>query len=212
MTGSECTTKFQNMVDDQLDGDFMYQLLNDAKDDVESDRVWEVLKYLDSSQTATVGDTISTTHALPTRFSLPIKLIVGQDYDPYTLINFEDQRDLRDTSRAYIIDSANSTYALTGVVGATGTIYFFHTKYSPDITANTSWVFPSRFHSILPLKMAQMYYAADAGEKSRAWDDRWKMYYDQAMSQMAQWDAQLKMRAKRSNLNRGGVEPRVAFY
>lgn len=212
MTGAETITKFINMVDDVIDSDFAYQLLNDAKDLIEGERIWEQLKAVDSSQTATQGETQSTTHALPTRFALPIKLMVGDDYQPYDLINFEDQRNYRDNSRGFFIDQANGTYALTGTVGKTATIYLYHTKYSADITSGTSWAFPSRFHTLLPYKMAQIYYAADAGEKSRSWDDRWALYYDTAFKAMEMWDAQLKMRAKSIKQYTFGPDPRVAFY
>lgn len=212
MTGDEVIEKFHNYVDDELDPDLELQLVNDAKDEIEAERVWEMLKALDSTQTVTAGQTQSTTRALPTRFALPIALYVGDDYEPYTLINFEDQLHHRSNGRAYFIDMANNTYALTGTVGKTATINFFHTKYSADITNNTSWTFPERFHGLLPIKMAKLYYAIDGGEKSRAWDDRWDAEYATKYNTLMLWDAQLKMRAKKLRIRHGGPSPLVAFY
>jgi hypothetical protein len=36
---------------------------------------------------------------------------------------------------------------------------------------DVSFVWPERFHRLIPLKMAELYYAIDAGEKSRACPD-----------------------------------------
>jgi len=212
MTGSQIITKFRNLVNDQLEGDFEYQLLNDAKNEIEQLATWEVLKYMDSSQTATQGQTSSTTHALPSNFNAPIALYVGSDYQPYTLVAFEDQRLYRDFTRGWFINSASSTYSLTGTVGATNTIYLLHTKYSDDIAAGTTWAaFPARFHDILALHMARMYYTANSGEKARSWDDRLEKYYTGTLNQMRMWDFNLKNRAK-NQLTPMGTNPRVAFY
>jgi len=216
MTGLEYITKFQNMVDDVLDTDFMYQLLNDAKNEVEAEQGWECLKYCDDSQYANQGDTIAVTHPLPANFISPLSLFVGLDYTPYSIISFEDVRRFRDVTRFFVIDYAQNTFALTGVAGQAGTIYLNYFKFSDDITDSTTWsAFPARFNDILTLKMAQLYYSANAGEKSRAWDDRWKAYYESTMNAMKKWDFNLKMRAKQSpysNWQHGNPDPRVAFY
>lgn len=201
MTGQELITKFIEMVDDELSNDLMLQLVNDAKDDIESSQIWEKLKAEDSSHVETTASI-----ALPTRFALPIKLYVGTDYDPYTLIPMEDSRMHRDDSRAFYLDLANDVYYLTGNRTSSNTIYFFHTKYSEDIALGTSWVFPERFHNLIPLKMAQLYYAIDAGDKNRSWDDRWTNYFEQGLNQMQTWNDQLKMRA-----NRGRYRPQSGY-
>ena len=192
MTGQEVITKFTEMVDDELSDDLMLQLLNDAKDEIESLQIWEQLKAVDSSRTETTASI-----ALPTRFALPIKLYVGTETDPYTNVPMEDARFYQNDSRAFYIDLANSVYYLLGTRASSNTIYFYHTKYSADIALATSWAFPSRFHSILPLKMAQLYYAIDAGDKARAWDDRWTKYYNEKLDQMTAWNDLLKARANR---------------
>jgi len=193
MTAQEMITKFQTMVDDSIDSDLALQLVNDAKNEVEGSQIWEQLKALDSSQTET-----ASAITLPTRFALPIKLTTGTTYDPYTLIAFEDQRQWRDVPYAFYIDYANGVYYLTGNPTSTDTIYFFHTKYSSDLGLNDSWTFPTRFHQLIPLKMAQLYYAVDAGEKGRSWDDRWALQYNLILQQAQAWDNMLKVRAKRT--------------
>ena len=217
LVGSQIITKFRNYVNDSLEGDFEYQLLNDAKNEIEQLAMWEVLKYMDSSQTVTAGDTSSTTHALPSNFNSPLSLFVGTEYQPYTLVSFEDQRIWRDYTRGWFINAAGSTYALTGTAGATNTIYLLHTKFSDDIAAATSWsAFPARFHDIIPLYMARMYYTANSGEKGRSWDDRLEKYYMDTLNQMKMWDFNLKNRAKQWSFPMGYAgshgNPMVAFY
>lgn len=209
MTGSEMVTKLQNMVDDVIDTDYAYQLLNDAKDDIESSHLWEQLKALDSAQTET-----QSSIALPSSFANPIKLYIGTEHSPYTLVPFEDSRLYRDYQRAYYIDFPNSAYYLTGTRNTSNPIYFFYIKYSPEVTSGTSWVFPERFHNIIPYKMAQIYYASNAGEKARAWDDRWKAYYDEALTAMQAWDDQLKLRANRGvqALRRGDLPKGIVQF
>jgi len=198
LTGAECITKFINMVDDELDTDYMYQLLNDAKDEVESLQVWEYLKK-EYTFTRSSGDTVDTTYALPTptggTFYIPISM-----YDPsyveYNLIPLEQRMLWQNSTLAYYVDYSAGYIHFTGVAGATVTMHLFYQMYSDDISSGTSWSFPSKFHSILPLKMAQMYYASDGGEKSSSWDDRWGVYYEQKLNQMQLWDSQLKLKAR----------------
>lgn len=192
MTTTQMITKFQNLVDDTIDSQLALQILNDAKNEIEGEHIWEVLKSVDTSKTVSTSEI-----DLPDRFALPIKLSVGEEYFPYTLIAFEDQREFRDQPYSYYIDFANLKYKLLSVTANGDTIYFFHTKYTDDLTDGQTWSFPTRFHDIIPIKMAMMYYSIDAGEKSRAWDDRWSSYYTKRLGDMKTWDAQLKMRANR---------------
>ena len=137
------------------------------------------------------------------------------DRTPYSLINFEDQYLYQDTSRYFFIDFASSTFAFTGTIGAADTVVLFYQEYSTDATSGTlnsySWGFPDRFHDIIPYKMAELYYAIDAGEKARAWDDRWSNYYTIRVNQMQLWDAKLKMQAKMSSFYDSNSNPLVAF-
>jgi hypothetical protein len=199
------------MVDDILDQDFELQLLNDAKNQIEADYTWEILKKLNSSHTAVQGTTQSTTYPLPADMAFPIKVQMLTDRTPYMQINYEDQYMFVDVSRYWFMDYANNVFAFTGTIGMTDTILFFYQRYTDDIELNTSWVFPERFHKILPYKMAEIYYAIDAGEKGRAWDDRWSLYYNYALQQMQLWDAKLKEQAKVQNYVDSASNPLVAY-
>ena len=189
MLGSEIIAKFINMVEDELDTTFMYQLLNDAKDEVESMREWELLK-----DEMTIS---ATTTTLPTNFMFDVALL-NSTYN-YTKIKKQD-RHYTDLSYAYYLDMLNNNIVVPNY--SVEDLYFFYIVSSSDISESTEWAFPSRFHTILAYKMAQMYYAADAGEKARAWDDRWDKYYEDKLAQMELWDDKLKARNGRT-LNQG---------
>lgn len=198
LTGAEIITKFTNEVEDELDTGYMYQLLNDAKDEIESLLVWEWLKK-EHTFTRNSGDTIDTTYALPTptggTFYIPIS-VFDTSYLEYNLIPIEQKMLYFNANYSFYIDYQAQVMHFTGICGGTTTMHLFYQMFSDDITSTTSWAFPSKFHSILPLKMAQMYYAADGGEKSMAWDDRWGKYYEDKLGQMVLWDSQLKLRAR----------------
>lgn len=185
MTASQMVTKFINMVDDELDTDFTYQLLNDAKNEVESMRVWEVLKG------STTFNAIST--ALPTRFQNILK-VIDSNLTEYLHIPIEQKLEYSQQNNVYYLDyAANTLYLLQS---PNATVSIFYTFYSADLTADDTWSFPSWCHAIIPYKMAEIYYAADAGEKARSWDDRWTAQYQRMLSRMETWDDKLKVKGR----------------
>lgn len=179
------------MVDDVLDTDYTYQLLNDAMNEVESMAVWEILKR-STSFTAT-----STT--LPTRFQRVLYLVDSSGYTEYKQIPFEQKDIYNATGYTFYIDHGNNTlYVLDNNASITKNLYY--TQYSADLTSSDTWGFPAWCHSILPYKMAEIYYASDAGEKSRAWDDRWSAQYERMLNRMFQWNDSLKVAQRRTRV------------
>jgi len=198
MTGLETITKFRNMVDDTLDADYEYQLLNDAKDEIEALEIWEVLKK-SQAYSVTSGYTYTTAlGALPTRFALDLSMVEGTSNLPYEKVSFEDHVNKVNVGNGYFIDMNAGNIYLSGSNHASKTMTFYYTEYSADLTSSTSWAFPSRFHNLLALKMAQLYYASDAGEKDRSWDDRWSAYFASTLARALIWNDSLKTRNKRS--------------
>jgi hypothetical protein len=197
------------MVDDELDSDYEYQLLNDAKNEVEAMQVWEQLK---SEQSYSAPQGLSYTTALgtlPTRFALPLRMMEDTSYVDYDKVDFEDRYSKVNAPYGYFIDLANNNIYLAGQNHNAKTMYFYYTKYSADIAAGTSWAFPDRFHSILPLKMAEIYYAADAGEKARAWDDRWSAQFERELGRMTVWNDQLKLKGRQHPNRRMSFSPKA---
>jgi hypothetical protein len=211
MTGATIITKFNNMIDDVLDSDFAYQLLNDAKNEVEAMRLWEQLK---KETTYTVSSGYSYTSALtalPTRFANDILLTEATNFSPYNKYSFEDLYAKKNAPYGYFIDLASGNLHLTGENHVATTVYFYYTQYSADLSSSSSWAFPERFHFILPLKMAELYYAVNAGEKGRSWDDRWSNQYERILNDMFAWDDNLKTRNRRPRNHSGGTNPKAVY-
>jgi hypothetical protein len=193
MTGSEIIAKFNNYVSDSLDADFALQLANDAKNSIETELQLEITKKLNSSASVSAGQTYTTARSLPADFFLPLNIYVGTT--PYEPVPFEHQQLYQSISGKYWIDLGNNTYYLGGTQGSTQTIYFYYQRATDDLTISTSPVWPSRFHSLIPLEMAVMYYPIDAPERSRMLDDKFWAMYTRLKNQMIDWDAQLKLHA-----------------
>lgn len=209
MTGAQIITKFQNMVDDVLDTDFMYQLLNDAKDEVEGMLAWEQLKR-ETSFSISAGYAYTTVAtALPTRFALPIRMVEYSSYLPYDKFDFDDLHAKVNAPYGYFIDLAGGNIYLTGSAHSAKTMYFYYTAYSADITSGTSWAFPDRFHSILPLKMAELYYASDAGERGRSWDDKWAIQFERELGRMMAWNDKLKLAGRSQRNTSRAISPKA---
>lgn len=193
-------TKFENMVDDVLDTDFVYQLMNDAMNEVETMEVWA---QLTKEQTYSVTSGYSFTSALgtiPTRFLLDIKMVEDDGNIPYEKVDFSDRINKKNNPLGFFIDLNAGNIHLSGENHSAKTMYFYYTEYSADLiaTGSTNWGFPDWCHSIIPLKMAELYYAADAGEKGRAWDDRWSAQYERMLARMETWNDSIKIRNRRS--------------
>lgn len=202
MNGAAIVTMFEELVDDSISDTLAYQLLNAAKNRREEARPWEFLKKLDETKSRAVGDTIATTKALPSDFRLPHQVMVGDESGEYYLIPFEEKTKQKNAARKYLIDLANTTYAFTGTCTLAGTIHFYYIKTTDDVASGTSPVWPSRFHPLIAYDMAELFYAVDAGEKPRAWDDRWARHASILEAEMVGWDAKMKSLA----LNNAGRE------
>ncbi len=202
MTKKEMLTMFEALIDDTLDSVLEEQLLNEAKDSLEAEYSWAILKQVDATQSAAVGDTYLSMHTLPTRFAAPSQkgIYVGNDQIPYSQIPFEDRLRFRDITHRYYIDLANNQYALTGVANPGGMIQFFYQQYSGSLDADgDTWLFPTRFHPILPYRMAIKFFAIDQGDKSRAYDDRWDVFATKVLEAMVQWNARMTLQASQNS-------------
>lgn len=190
-------SQFEQLIDDSLDITTELFLLNEVKDTLETQRSWAMLMGLDTSQSTSTGDTFNTTHALPSDFAMPSPrgIYVTGDLIPYRQIPFEGQIDFQAITYAYFIDYYNSQYHLCGSPGRTAAIQFFYRRFSPTLTLITSggspWIFPARFHPILPYLMAKKYFAIDQGE-NRNWDDKWDIYIRELKEAMVSWDDSLQ--------------------
>ena len=211
MTGSEIVTKFENMVDDVIDTDYAYQLLNDAKAEIEDMRDWEMLKK-ETTYPVTAGYTYtSSLGSLPTRFSTALRMTENTGFVQYSKFDFEDIYAKANAGNGYFINLPASTIFLTGSNHSSKTMYFYYTEYTADIDATSSWSFPDRFHSLIALKMAEIYYMGDAGERGRSWDDKWSIQFERGLNRMMVWDDRLKSRGRRPRNRGNGLNPKAVY-
>ncbi len=163
MTGSEIKAAFEGLYDDSFDTDRTVVLMNTAKNRVESELKLKILEALDTSKTASVGDTYLTFKALPTDFADVAgdgHIYVGTTL--YRAIPMGQRLLYKDTPGVYYIDHANSQYALCGSVGSAQTISLPYIKATTDwLTdgsnlASVSPLWPSRFHLLIPYVMADI--------------------------------------------------------
>lgn len=101
MTNAQMLTMFQNMVDDEIDQTFAYQLLDLAKTEVEAMRDWEQTKEIDSTQTLSSGDTWETAHTLPSDFSYMHAVYLATDEVPLQQISYEKSRLFKDSTNKF---------------------------------------------------------------------------------------------------------------
>lgn len=187
MTGAQIITMFETLIDDTLDSDLEYQLLNQAKNQIEDERDWSMLKKCDSSQSAT-----TSAITLPADYRRTIALYVNNQ--PYMQIPFEQKNLMAYSALSWYLDFANGTYYLLGS-NLSGTVYHYYIKTTSDVESATSPVWPSRFHPLIAYDMAEMWWQIDQGDRSRSWDDKWAVKKELLRRSMVDWDTSLQKRA-----------------
>lgn len=207
MTGLELKTLSESILDGlTIDTDFYYQLLNIAKTKLEEQRLWQYLKKLNSSNTAS-----STAVTLPTDFAEDYKVTVGTSLE-YVPVPFEEQHIYATSSGRYFIDWSALTLKLLGNNIKSDTLYIFYKKFTPELTSTTSPVFPTRFHPLLAYYVAAYYqsgvdsddiFARMAPENRSA-----AMELERAMKQ---WDSSVAMRAQGNQIGVADSSPGLSI-
>lgn len=186
MTGAEIVTMVETMVGDDLDSVLAYQMLNVAKDKIEGERDWAILKRLQQLSAGTSANT------LPTDYARTIAMYVNNQ--PYLEIPYTEQKLQSLSALRWFLDMYAGTYTLIGTT-ISGTINHFYVRTTDPITSATSPVWPSRFHPLIAYEMARDYFAIDQGERGRSWDDKFAFMHETLRRSMVDWDAQLQRRA-----------------
>ena len=199
MTSQELYTTANDIAEDTIPETLFYRLLNVAKNKREDSRLWEFLKKMDSSKTASVGDTWATSKALPTDFRRDYKMLVGTDIE-YFPVPFEQRIVYKDAARRYALDLANSVYYLTGSVSAAKTIYLFYIKTSPEFAVATKeseiCVWPDRFQPLLAFDVAAMFQGGvDYDDISARMSPFNRQMAKELEASMIQWNTDLQLRA-----------------
>lgn len=189
MTGTQLKEFVDALLEDSMDEDLFLNLVNAAKDKIEGERDWAMLKAFDSSQSAT-----SSAIALPALYSRTIQGMLYVGTIPYFQIPFEQKHLFQNSSNRWYIDFANYEFFLLGTNMA-GTINHPYIMTTPEITMSTSPVWPTRFHKLLAYEVAELYYAVDQGDRVRSWDDKWNVQKQLFRLSMIDWDTALQGRA-----------------
>lgn len=211
MTGSDLKTQAESILDGEtIPTDFFYQLLNIAKTKLEEQRVWQYLKKLDSSNTASSGNNYTTGFTLPTDFAQDYKLKVGLDTE-YFPVSFEDQHVYRNSSHRYYLDIGGNKFYLLGN-GVGGTIYFFYKRFTDDLTSSTSPVFPTRFHPILAFYVAAYYQmGVDSDDVFARMSPQNRSAAQELQNAMISWDFSLSLRSQNNQVGVANSQPEVVI-
>lgn len=184
MTGTNLIEQFETLIDDTLDSVASYQLLNNAKNIIENERDWEYLKKWD---TLTLSS--GYTYTLPSDCNRIIKVVIDDKILTHQ-VPLADKHSVEGIDNAFYVDYVNKTITFGNTPVATPELFYL--RETPDIDDDTEPEIPEKFQSVLTYKMAQIWYSIDAGEKARAWDDRWDIYYNTTLGSMRLWDAKIK--------------------
>lgn len=164
MTRSELYTFFVQLNgDEQIDDTLFQAYLDIAQAYFEGIRPWMTLRKADSSETVTAGNTVDTAFDLPDDFnrwyderrSIGLWDGTGLSYVlqvPYALARVE--RGIR-----FFVNYVTNTFGFSGTFPRSYSVYQFYI-YTPPLvsaTADSSWVFPVRFHKYLALAAAVFY-------------------------------------------------------
>lgn len=159
MIGSELKTFVESLIDDTIEETLFYSLLNIAKDRLEDEIEWEILKTWDKSVAWNPGDSYLTEKNLPSNFRSMYAdgvIYLGED-NPYFSVPYKDIYKYRNSANKYSIDYKNNKLHIIGAEAISCSIYIPYLETTADITETTEWSFPSRFHKILGLRVAAYY-------------------------------------------------------
>jgi hypothetical protein len=196
MTGLQLKEFSESILDGiTLDEDPFYQLLNIAKTKLEEERMWQYLKKLDSSNTAS-----SSAVTLPTDFAEDYKVTIGTSFE-CSPVPFEEQHIYASTSGVYYIDWSALTLKLLGSNIPSQTLYIFYKRFTPTLTEVTSPVFPERFHPLLSYFVAAYYQAGiDSDDVFARMAPENRLAALELQRAMRQWDSNIAMRAQNNQI------------
>lgn len=196
LTGQEIIDKFESFVDDSLDSDLELQLVNDAKDEIERTLELSICKTVNSSKSSLAGGTYLNAISIASitdflAFSKPY-IYVGT-YKYYG-VDQADRMKWKDTPYRYFYDPTDGIH-LCGTQNVTQVITIPYIKATPDLTLDTSPIWPSFAHALIPMAMASIFYPIEAGIPFLAWTPQWEQRYQRLMDRFKDWDMKMKMAA-----------------
>jgi hypothetical protein len=195
-TTSEIMEFFEEIIDDSVDDDLKLSLVNTAKDGIETERDWEMLKTVNETGQVKSGENQDTVRSLPTDILTPLNIYIGDGTSPYIPVPIEHKRRYRELSNCYAIDWKNQKFYILDTFGSTQTIYFNYIYQTPTLSDSENPIWPIPFRKLIAFRMAEVYLG---GIDSDEYNARVSLVHrneaDTIFKNMKFWDAKLKTRA-----------------
>lgn len=207
MTTQDIINKFEQLVDDttELSTSEELALAEKIYRKVLNNRQWEFLKKQFTGSTNGTDyvilpsdfaypadnynytdNTIETVHG-----SRPCVVFVGDNYQPYRVVNFSDRMQYRNNTNVCWFDIVNNKL-MFATTQTSGKQVIFDYIYNPEaLTTGTSPVFPSRFHDIIAHGMAADDFAIQLFDKSKSYQKENEIQYASYLADMAYYNSQL---------------------
>lgn len=182
---------------EDLGADVVYDLMEEAKNQIEDELKLAILKSVDTSQTANVGDTYLTMKSLPTDWRQTLKIVVGNIL--FAPVKYTSREAYRNAARRYYLDYKNQKYALCGSIGSSQPINHYYMVTTPIISSSneddpTAIVWPDRFKNLLPYKMALVHQTTSQGDvTSYRLGPGASAAYEDLLDAFIAWDHDLKL-------------------
>jgi hypothetical protein len=160
VTPEDVKELFESLVEESPEESLTYNLMEICKNKVESELKLEILKDVDSTQTANPGDTYTSMKTLSDNARLLLKLTVGNI--PYIPVSFVNRENFRSAARRYYVDWKNKQFALCGSIASSQTIRQYFLTKTTRITADnaddaSTIVWPDEFKPLIAFLMARIY-------------------------------------------------------
>ena len=199
-----------SVLDDfQMELTLFYSLLDIAQSNRENARPWVILRTVDSTQTASTGDSFLTGKTLPTDFKrcYTIYTIVLTDSQGNVIrklreIPLHARNDYKNDGNKFYINYATKQFFLCGNQSQSSTINFYYIKKDSKISADDAniWAFDSydeSYSKILGFDVAVMHkWGIDYDQINAVQADKNFMQADLIFKSMSEWDSYLAQQAQ----------------
>ena len=191
----------------QLDSSVFNNLLDIAQMQVEGIRPWIILQTEDDSQSVSAGDT--SAKRLPADFLLwpyesSVQLIDAQNNASYLLeVPYSERAKYRQTPGRFCVNYSTNEVFILGNLTQSYTVRQNYVKSSTLVSTSdsSSWVFPSRYHNILPQMIVSFWRkGVDYDIFNSVMGDEATRVAQAILDVMTRWDSSLQQ-----NMQRGKV-------
>ena len=117
-------------------------------------------------------------------------IFVGDNYNPYQLINYSDRRQYRNKIGYVYLDITNNRLVFTAKPEAL-TYEFDYIKVPPTLITGDTPIFPARFHDIIVYGMAVDDQIIQLSPKASSYAAENQAKYKSCMDDLIYWNAQL---------------------